>query len=178
MIWTGTGYKTMRNTKWGWFGNIADNGCGVIAAYNVLYSKNRNTNFFTVKDELAKKGGVLLGIGLIGVDPFGLASYMETKFTNVETYGLVMNGSDTGIIGQVDAVIVLVAWDPLTDGMHYFAGIPKDSSGSGEFFFYNSGVDDVNDYEAISLEQLYEKINNMRAAPLGLLTVQGKKEYW
>jgi hypothetical protein len=174
------GRKAMENIRWGLNGNIADNGCGAIAAYNVLYSKNQNTNFYRVRDRLGYMGGAFpAGIGLLGTNPFVLETYMKSKFNDVS---LDLNLAGVDILknaektGQADAVIVCVWWKEFTDGAHYFAGIRKD--GTDEFYFYNSDITGVNDSTPITMQQLLEKINAEGATPIGLITVQGKNDDW
>jgi len=174
------GTRAMENIRWGLYGNIADNGCGVIAAYNVLYSKNPNTNFFRVRDRLGYMGGDL-GFGMLGTKPGILEKYMESKFNdvsmdfNVLGIDILKNAEKTG---QADAVIVCVMWEkPLEDGgAHYFAGIRKD--GTDEFYFYNSSINGVDDNTPITMQQLSEKIKADKANPIGLITVNDKKNDW
>jgi RHS repeat-associated protein len=165
----------MKDIKWGSLGNIADNGCGVIAAYNVLYSKNPYTSFIKVRDELKKMGAYVL-FGKLGVLPEALTSLMKSNYndvySNFDLSGIdLLNGSNAEKTGKAGAVIVLVAWDePLKNGMHYFTGIHKE--GTDEFYFYNSGITGVNKHTPITMEQLAEKINAMKATPTGLITIK------
>jgi hypothetical protein len=176
LIWSAVlGAKTVKEIQWGLFGNISDNGCGVIAAYNILVSKSLFTDFGTVKNELTSVGGVLLGIGSIGVDPVSLSLYMEIKFSNVNSYWFHSDNWETKATGQVDGVIVLVKWEG-TLAMHYFAGIP--SGNADEFYFYNSSITGVDDYRAISLSELVNKINAIDATPMNLIVVRGKRDDW
>jgi hypothetical protein len=165
----------MKDIKWGPLGNIVDNGCGVIAAYNVFYSKNPYTSFIKVRDELKKIGAYIL-FGKLGVLPAALASYMESKFndvySNFDILGIdLLNSVNVEKSGQANAVIVLVAWDNVLEkGMHYFTGIRKE--GTDEFYFYNSGITSVNKHTPITMEQLAEKINAEQATPMGLITIK------
>lgn len=63
----------MSKIKYGRFGNIADNGCGVIAVYNALVPFRANKSFKSVNEALSKKA--LLG-GLAGCSLNGMAKYL------------------------------------------------------------------------------------------------------
>ena len=68
--------KKMKNIKYG-LGNIAKNGCGVIATYNVLTAlKKGKTKFDTVLKAL-RKSKSLLGLG--GTKIGGIQKYIENK---------------------------------------------------------------------------------------------------
>ena len=170
---TWTGSKKMKTIFWGMFGNISDNGCGVIAAFNALVSKNPSTDFIKVRDGLANYGGVLLGIGSIGVDPVNLTFYMKSKFNdanlNFDILGInLLSKKNTENTKKADAIIVLVKWKDTAE-MHYFTGIRN--KGTDGFNFYNSDIMDVTDNNPITMEQLSEKIKDMGAKPLGLITI-------
>lgn len=63
----------MSKIKYGRFGNIADNGCGVIAVYNALVPFRANKSFKSVNEALSKKA--LLG-GLAGCSLNGMTKYL------------------------------------------------------------------------------------------------------
>ena len=52
--------KYIKNISFG-FSNIKNNGCGVIAPYNVLLSKSNRVKFNDVKDGIIMHGDRLLG---------------------------------------------------------------------------------------------------------------------
>ena len=169
------GDKAMKDISWGWFGNIAANGCGPIAVYNVLESITR-TDFYQVKKDL-EKFSTPLGFGLLGSDPLSISLYMKTKFNTVYSYIGDRNWGK-GVKGRVDGVIIEVFWDNfLEDGAHFFAGVTSYFSNSewrNYFYFYNSGITGVSSTKAITLSELLGKISAMGATAVYLIVVQGR----
>ena len=74
----------MKDIKWVFLGNIADHGCGVIAAYNVLQYYNSNINFGDVLNELLWMGGPL-GMGKLGTQWSIMTKFLCKKFWVVHT---------------------------------------------------------------------------------------------
>jgi len=124
----------MRDIRWGSSGNIGDNGCGVIAAYNVFIGLGYDyMSFDKVLYQLSCMGAPLAG-GLLGVDPTVLLDYMKIRFKNVslEMGGNARNWNQTALNAR--AVIILYKYPSMA--MHYVAGIKYRRSGC--FRFYNA----------------------------------------
>ena len=147
------------------FGNISDNGCGVIAAYNILITWDSDITFHRVKCDIMLCGGLLAG-GLLGTEPLSLFEYMLWKC------GFATISTDTSkwvdIANRCDAVIVLTqnGWT-----MHYFARI-KQSDGS--YIFYNSFLADSNgdiDFRSMSIDDLLLCIANKDKTPVLMIGV-------
>lgn len=68
----------MKNISMG-IGNIADNGCGVIATYNVMLSKSLKVSFNSVKISLILLGGLIAG-GKLGISPIAMKNICELRF--------------------------------------------------------------------------------------------------
>lgn len=169
----------MSEVSWGLLGNIASNGCGVIAAYNVLLSTDSNTNFGKVKNQLEAYGAAL-AFGKLGASPFALAQYMRSKFWFVHTAGAFtyLWGAKAELS---QSVIVLIKWG---DGlqMHYIAGIGTGTGGKGgSFRFYNSGLRDKKgksiDGKSMSIWTFLDYVKSNGATPEYLIGVSCKK-WW
>ena len=161
---------------WGAAGNTADNGCGWIAVYNVLFSYNKKTTYRNVIMGLILYGAPNVG-GVLGANPISIWSYLSRKFwfTSISLSGIGKHAMIS------DAMIVLLMWD--SGVMHYTAGIAtKRGLSSKKFKFYNSGlVDEDNkdiDGKAISLYELEEYIEMNKAIILCVISVNNKKWGW
>ena len=172
--------KRMRDIRWGWFGNIASNGCGVIAAYNVLLSRSSKTDFGKVKNQLSSYGGAL-GFGKLGVDPYALTMYMRSKFWFVQTAGASTYW--WGIKAELSqSVIVLIKWGGGLS-MHYIAGIGTGQGDvGGSFKFYNSYLYDKKgnsiDGKTMSIWTFIDYVKSNGATPVYFIGVSGKKGWW
>ena len=172
--------EKIQNIRWGLVGNIKDNGCGVIAAYNVLLSRSSRTDFGKVKSELSFCGGAL-AYGKLGASPFALTRYMYSKFWRVRTAGAITYL--WGIKAELSqSVIVLIKWGGGL-GMHYIAGIgtgQRDVGGS--FKFYNSSLYDERgksiDGKTMSIWTFLDYVRANGATPVYFIGVSGKKGWW
>ena len=169
----------MKDISFG-LGNIADHGCGVIAAYNVLAAENKNLSFNKVKNEIIARGG-LNAAGLWGTTRSSLVRFMRSKYWIAYTADVIT--TFWGIKAEMsDAVIILIKWEKL-EGLHYISGIStgKNSNRGGSFVFYNSGLLDRNgnsiDGKAMSIWTFleYVKINN--ATPLYFIGGANRREW-
>ena len=170
--------KKMRNISFG-IGNIAQNGCGVIAAYNVLLSKSSRIKFNSVKRDIIRFGGLNAG-GLFGVNPWALTNYMRSKFWLVYTANFIPYfwGAKAELS---EAVIVLVRWKSWV--MHYIAGIStRDGGVGGSFRFYNSGLKNRKkesmDGIRMSIWDFLNYLKSNDATPIYFIGVYGKKGWW
>lgn len=162
------------------FGNISANGCGVIAAYNVLLSRSSKVKFNDVKNSIIWLRGLNAG-GIMGVNPIALSYYMKLKFWCVYTAG--PSTYLWGIKAECSqSVIVLIKWGGGLC-MHYIAGIgtgQRDVGGS--FKFYNSGLIDKNgksiDGKAMSIWSFLGYVRANGATPIYFIGVSGKKGWW
>lgn len=171
--------KKMKDISLG-LGNIAANGCGVIAAYNVLLSKSSKVKFNDVKNGIIWIGALNAG-GLLGIKPNGLELYMRTKFWSVIAAGPITYL--WGIKAELSsAVIVLIKWKG-TLGMHYIAGIGTGHGGvGGSFRFYNTGLVDKNgkpiDKKEMSIWDFLNCVKQQGATPIYFIGVSGKLGWW
>ncbi len=123
----------MKNISFG-KGNIADNGCGVIASYNIMRHKGFEEKFLQVKDDIIACRGLNF-FGLLGVRPFAIKRYLKRKGIKVKlAFGKKHFVSNSN---KADSVIVLLKWKG-TLCMHYIAGI----NDKGVYRYYNSGIAD------------------------------------
>ena len=171
--------KKMKDISFG-LGNIASNGCGIIAAYNVLLSRSSRVKFNNVKNDIIWRGGLNAG-GLLGVNPKALKCYMRSKFRFVHTSGPVT--FLWGIKAELsESVIVLIKWGGGLE-MHYIAGIGtgNDRAG-GSFKFYNTGLFDERrrsiDGREMSIWTFLDYVKSNGATPIYFIGVSGKKGWW
>ncbi len=164
-------YRYMKNIPWGFYGNIADNGCGVIAAYNVLVSKNSKVLFYDVYLTLRDLGGPILQ-GLLGTNPATIKYLMGLCFNKVYSCTFYKKQKWIDIAGKSEAVIVLYKTRKL--GMHYIAGIKVNRD---EFRFYNA---DTLDFKVakVTIYDLIKEINRGGRIPLLIIGVAKKKSWW
>ena len=163
--------------------NVADNGCGIIAAYNVLHSYSSKITFSSVFNSFNNPLAFTLGVGVAGIDPVYLTGYMSTHFWLTFPAGPVtyLWGIQAELSG---AVIVLVRWKGSLK-MHYFAGISTGNGGEGgSFKFYNTGLRDKGgsyiDGRTMSIWGLLDVMETGKdlAQPIMLIGVAGKKGWW
>jgi hypothetical protein len=153
-------------------GNIASNGCGVIALYNVLLSKQSNTNFHYVKYEVILRGGLNAG-GYLGANPITLIRILRTRFWNVRTiWGDNKPYSWMYASITAEAVVVLYRYKNSL-AMHYVAGIKSDEK--GKFIFYNCPF--ANGKEMDLIEYISE-IKKNGATPMLIITAKNKMWWW
>lgn len=160
-------------------GNVSDNGCGVIAAYNVLRSRSNRINFNSIKNDIVNRKGLLWG-GKLGVNPISLAKYMRTKFgfTCITGY---KNKQGLLDIELSEAIIVLVKWKGF-NGMHYIAGIKEGMRGRALFCFHNSGVYDSRhvtiDNRLMSFQTFVDYVYQQKASIITIIVVRQKIGRW
>ena len=127
----------MKDIGFGSVGNIAANGCGVIAAYNVIIAKEERqiqytnpttgpkitTSFGQVRDDLEKQGAPLLE-GILGAVPWTVANYLKNYYNNVVTLFNVNYSGWGQLAARSAAFILLYKFNGAFDfRMHYISGI-------------------------------------------------------
>ena len=117
----------MKDISWGLLGNIADNGCGVIATYNVLVAMGMDVSFTSVKDGLEEIGGPFL-FGKLGTTPWKITEYLQSMGVHGwAQYSL--DGNYWGLkLNETQAVIILYKISTLS--YHYVTGV-RATGGSG-----------------------------------------------
>ena len=172
--------KQMIDVKWGLFGNIRKNGCGIIASYNVLASKSSAITFEDVLLAIKKRRGALLS-GLFGVKPWTVYKYLSKKFnshwrvffkTKFPNFDQMTKTSDT--------MIILVKWKG-TLAMHYIAGIwQKNIQSDALFKFYNTSVKDDNnlsiDEQPMTIQSFLSLLKKRGHTVLMLMGFSDKKD--
>lgn len=73
--------EEFKKMKFGLLGNIFDNGCGAIAAYNVLNFEGIDTSLKDTVCGLRRHLGLLFGMGKLGTNLFSLKAYLTKFFT-------------------------------------------------------------------------------------------------
>ena len=157
----------------GLFGNLHDNGCGVIAAYNVLISQNIKTSLSNVLLRLTLYGGILAW-GKGGISPGSISLLMCKYFSYVNTC-LVTSSEWVAQQYFYDAVIILHIH---SNGAHYVAGIRANCklSSNVEYQFYNVGnIKKPIDGKNMSIKKYLQYINENGEVPLLIIGVLGKK---
>jgi hypothetical protein len=159
--------KPMSELPWGSAGNLAENGCGIIAAYNILASRGIARDFEMVYDDLQEMGAALLG-GKLGANPFVLKKYLEkhcgvsghegpfslsslypqddtlveqwirTALSKVSSNSQPLT-ANTLAFRRAHSVLLLFKWEG-SMLMHYFAGT---EGTNGVYRFWNTGLRDA-----------------------------------
>ena len=163
--------KKMKNISLGRYGNIADNGCGVIAVYNVLISKGYKGSFEAVIFFLTMSLYDYVGVG--GISPASIEVYMWTRFSKVHAD---FRASKWRSIGKKsEAVITLFKW-PNQIAAHYVAGIKAKNGKGKRFRFYNtfSGING----KKISMKKYKSTLKANQCTPLYCIGVSSKWRWW
>ena len=168
----------MKNISYG-FGNIANHGCGVIAAYNVFLYYNSSTKFLTVRNEMVLWGCPWL-LGYWGTEPSRFTVYLTSRFLSVITEGPIT--WTWGIRAELsECVIVLFKWKGWS-GLHYIAGIRTGYGGvGGSFRFYNTGLKYRGknlDGKAVSIWDVINSIKSDGGTPVLLIGLRWKQWWW
>ena len=167
----------MKDIGFGSFGNIAANGCGVIAAYNVIVAKEKRqieytvptagpkvpTSFGQVRDDLQQQGAPLLD-GILGASPWAITNYLKNYYNNVVTL-FSANLKNWGSLASVSDAIVVLYKNSNSFSMHYVSGIRVGGKWA-TFQFYNDR--DVQG-GAISIWTYLVKIKENGKVPLYLI---------
>lgn len=111
--------------RFGRFGTVAKNGCGMIALYNIERAANEKTRFEPFYE--ARKPIKTNFFGLLGTRPSTISKNLKRKGFTVER----IRKKKAGEAPLYDGVIVLY-WHIF--GAHYVAGIGK---GDGTYMLYN-----------------------------------------
>jgi len=118
-----------RTEAWG-RGSIAKNGCGVVAAYNVLLHSKVAVEFETALGQMQKIGATRL-FGLAGVHRRKLAKYLKGKCSSAAYYKFT---SKLNASCQHADAIILYCSNKGRITRHYMAGV---GNGDGAFTWYN-----------------------------------------
>lgn len=111
--------------RYGRFGTMAKNGCGIIALYNIERAADDGTRFESVY--AARKQIRTNFFGLLGTRPSAIGKTLRKKGFEVVTF----RPKQAQNAETFDGVVVL-AWYWI--GAHYVAGI---ANGDGTYTFYN-----------------------------------------
>ena len=159
----------------GLLGNLAKNGCGAIAAYNVLLSNGIFTTIFEVLSRITLYGGIN-ALGLGGITPGSIALLMLKYFYIVKMYN---SNTSKWIADQAlyEAVIVLFITTNSGIGMHYIAGIKTETPGM--YRFYNTGLenargDSINGWK-MHVSVLLNYIKSNKCVPFLMMGIAAKK---
>lgn len=151
-------------------GTIADNGCGVIAVYNIMRSKSEKVSFTSVKDEMIHYGSLHTN-GLFGTNPFALIEYLQSQFGEVSVSGA--NPERWSQKAQAAEALILLYRLPHAFVMHYVGGI---RTCAGKFRFYNSLPAPCS--KALTLNEFLSYLQTEDCTPLLFIGVSGKKSGW
>lgn len=114
------GQSYYSNWKFGLW-TVDQNGCGVIAAYNVLHGLGHHRKFAQVIYDFDKSSGAL-ALGFFGADPSHFKAYFNTfglKCTRYYTYSALQSGISNANVGDM---FLVCAWNGAPwEGAHYVA---------------------------------------------------------
>ena len=113
--------------SFGLWGNIADNGCGLVALHNLNVAAGRYAEFGELYLDIKTNycATWLLG-GLTGTFPLTIEKYLVSNYGRENVYNVKIDSNET-----FDAIIVLYAH---SEGGHYFTGV---NIGGGIYKTYN-----------------------------------------
>ena len=161
---------TMGEIKWVW-GNIADNGCGVIAIFNVLLTTNANISFLSVRDKMLIQEAAL-GFGLLGVCPAPISKILKLSTDyQVEEHTLFNQSAWVDTANRSSQVIILYKLKG-TMGMHYIYGMrcfPTTNGACNDhyFMFYNEGFADPVQHK-MTMSQFLDYLEDKGRTPIWL----------
>ena len=144
---TDQGDESIGELPFGWWGNVAQNGCGPVALYNVLIAAGKNPGTFEELNASYNEGCItsswthLFG-GCLGMNPLALEGILWGEF-GTENFNCHVLSSQT----EYDAVIVLYLYinSERKPSGHYFAGIAHTP---GKYTLYNiDGGDSTGPYD-------------------------------
>ena len=118
-----------KKTKFGLFGNVADNGCGAVAAFNMLKANGAPLPLGRIIRDLRKRLALYL-FGLLGTDPFALLFYLR-RYLTVRFRLCTRSAAER--FENCTSVTVVYFWHRKRKcGMHYICGVRADD---GRFDF-------------------------------------------
>ena len=157
--------EAFRRTRYGLFGHVAANGCGAIAAYNVLNGLGEEVSFPKVIKGLRKRLGMAFGFGLLGTNIYSLMAYLASFFRLRICLIFLRNRKK---LKTCDAVIIHYYWrSKKRIGAHFISGIKNED---GDYTFYN--------YSAVprtaSLDSFLMNMKKEHELPLWVIGIKRK----
>ena len=166
--------KKMKDINYGGLGNIADNGCAVIATYNVLLEHGYKKSFSNVKKSLQLLGAPFVG-GLLGTSSSGLKMYLRTKFRVVKSSKNV--GEWENIAQSTDSLIIRFRWKKGKIHEHFVACIKQTDAISENPLYkvYNFGNYWISSNRCYNISQIVCILKEHGCIPLLLVGVADKR---
>ena len=114
-------------------GTVGNNGCGLVALYNVRVASGYRKSFKEFHKQMSGIPMMCLLWGRLGTNPASVTGALYGWFGNKNVYTKAKE-----VNGQFDAIIVLYVWrSKWSIGAHYYAAI---SIGNGRYIVYNDSV--------------------------------------
>ena len=132
--------SNIANKTFGSDGTIGENGCGLVAYYNVLVGAGYDVDFDKLNNQVGSSFALVNG--LLGTNPFALTNQLKKQFgsNNVS----IISPESTELY---DAIIVMYVWTRNNRiGVHYYAAI---NNGSGIYTPYNDGNRNSSNYQSM-----------------------------
>ena len=127
--------EEFKKTKFGLCGNVADNGCGAIAAFNMFRANGITLPLTMIIHDLRKRLGFYF-FGLLGTDPFALWFYLR-RYLKVRFAFCTRSAAER--FKNCTSVTIVYFWRRKTKiGAHYICGV---RANDGQFEFCNYGRD-------------------------------------
>ncbi|MBQ3592937.1 MAG: hypothetical protein II982_01080, partial [Clostridia bacterium] len=129
----GQGVNDIKDLKFGNYGTIAKNGCGVIAMYNALTLNGIDVEFEDILDEANKMPGLVLLGGIWGTNPNKIGDVLENHGLNYAKYN---NPEDFNDAIKQGGTYIVSFWNENNweDGAHIVAFT---SDKDGNIIVYN-----------------------------------------
>ena len=151
---------------------LSENGCGLIAIYNVLYhlTQNENIDFPSIIQDL-EYDGIVLG-GIFGTSIKAIDDYFRKKGFRTKSSGLIRDYDRIG--RETDASVLTIFNNGINifQGIHFIAITKK----GGKFYIHNNGAYSP-DVAYDSITDILTRINSGRAKNIYLTGVYKKAKY-
>ena len=128
-----------------------ENGCEVIAVYNIMFIKNQRQEVYDIARYFEENGHLVLG-GKWGTNPFTMGEYFDNQnieYSRFESYDDFVNEIKDGNL------FIVSVWntDKCEDGVHTYAV----EYSAGKYYAYNSGEESEQAFEADSIAALFSE---------------------
>ncbi len=127
--------EAFKKTRYGLLGNIAANGCGLIAAYNVMNGNGVDISLDAVSRGLRRRLGMAVGLGRLGTNMFSIIAFLVKYFAVRARFLFLGKGRSSK---ERNAIIIMYYWfTGKRCGAHYIAGL-RCEDGCFDIYNYSS----------------------------------------
>ena len=151
---------------------LSENGCGVIAIYNVLYhlTQKEDIDFPSIIQDL-EYDGIVLG-GIFGTSMKAIDDYFRKKGFNTKSSSQVRDYDRIGRETDASVLTIFNNANNIFQGIHFIAITKK----NGNYYIHNNGAYS-SDVAYYSITDVLTRINSGRAKNIYLTGVYKKAKY-